>query len=92
MADEVVHRLREVCSALPEVVERLNHGEPSWAVRRKTLVTFSERKACGPGGLLVPGPTGRPGGAGRERARAILPSAFGRQGWLGAFDGSDFID
>ncbi|WP_332838127.1 MmcQ/YjbR family DNA-binding protein [Nocardia terpenica] len=47
MTDDSVYRLRELCSALPEVTECLNHGEPSWTVRRKTLVTFSERKPVG---------------------------------------------
>ncbi|MFD8496896.1 hypothetical protein [Amycolatopsis sp. NPDC059657] len=26
-----VERLRELCLALPEVTERLNHGEPAWS-------------------------------------------------------------
>ena len=32
-------RLRELCLALPEVTERLDHGEPACAVRDRALVT-----------------------------------------------------
>jgi hypothetical protein len=44
--------------ALPEVTERLNHGEPSWAVRRKTLVTFSERLPADRLSFWCPAPPG----------------------------------
>jgi hypothetical protein len=30
-----VQQLREICLALPEVTERLSHGEPTWFVRDK---------------------------------------------------------
>ena len=33
--DEAVERLRAICSALPEVSERLSHGAPTWFVRGK---------------------------------------------------------
>lgn len=35
-------RLRPMCLALPEVVEKLSHGEPTWCVR-KTFVMFANR-------------------------------------------------
>ncbi|HUC33572.1 MAG TPA: MmcQ/YjbR family DNA-binding protein, partial [Ilumatobacteraceae bacterium] len=39
----VVDRLRAICTALPEVTERLSHGEPTWFVRdKKTFVTTSD--------------------------------------------------
>lgn len=38
-----MERLREICLALPEVSERLSHGEPTWFVReKKTLATFDD--------------------------------------------------
>ncbi len=30
--DEPLARLRALCTALPEVTERLHHGEPTWNV------------------------------------------------------------
>jgi hypothetical protein len=36
-------RLRRICLALPEVSERLSHGEPAWFVRgRRLFVTFAD--------------------------------------------------
>ena len=37
-----------LCLALPEVVERLSHGEPAWFIRgRRTFVTFADAGADG---------------------------------------------
>jgi hypothetical protein len=34
-------RLRSICMALPEVTERLSHGEPTWFIRdKKTFVSM----------------------------------------------------
>lgn len=42
--DAAVSRLRALCLALPEVVERLSHGEPTWFVGgKKTFVMFADR-------------------------------------------------
>src|SRR5881275_2223548 len=41
--DTPLERLRRLCLALPEVTERLSHGEPTWFVRgKKTFVMFSD--------------------------------------------------
>ena len=43
MSDDPVERLRALCLALPEVTERLSHGEPTWFVRgKRTFVTFAD--------------------------------------------------
>jgi hypothetical protein len=35
--------LRRICLALPEVIERLSHGEPTWFVRgKKTFVMYAD--------------------------------------------------
>jgi hypothetical protein len=37
-----LERLRRLCLALPEVTERLSHGEPTWFVRdKKTFVMYA---------------------------------------------------
>lgn len=41
MSTAVVERLRALCLALPEVTERLSHGEPTWFVR-KVFVQLSD--------------------------------------------------
>ena len=38
-----LHRLRQICITLPEVEERLSHGEPAWFVRgKKQFVTYAD--------------------------------------------------
>ncbi len=38
-----IEPLREICLALPEVSERLSHGEPAWFVRsRKSFVMYAD--------------------------------------------------
>jgi hypothetical protein len=42
-ADSPLDRLRALCMALPEVTERLSHGEPAWFVQgKKAFVTFAD--------------------------------------------------
>jgi len=39
--DDLLERLRRICSSFPEVTERLSHGAPAWFVRgKKTFVTL----------------------------------------------------
>jgi hypothetical protein len=44
-----VQRVRELRLALPEVIERPNHGDPSWLIRRHTIVQFTDRGYVEPG-------------------------------------------
>ena len=42
MAKDPLEILRRLCLALPEVTERLSHGEPTWFVRgKKTFVMYA---------------------------------------------------
>jgi hypothetical protein len=36
-----LRRVRKICNALPETTEKLSHGEPTWFVRKKVFVMFS---------------------------------------------------
>ena len=41
--EEVLEQVRSLCLALPEVEERLSHGEPTWFVRgKKSFVMFCD--------------------------------------------------
>src|SRR5689334_18315377 len=85
--DNILDKLRALCMALPEVTERLSHGEPTWFVRdKKTFVMFAdhhhdERLAfwcAAPGGaqdVLI--------GAAPERY--FRPPYVGVRGWLGVY-------
>jgi hypothetical protein len=78
-------RLRALCLALPEITERLSHGEPTWFVRdKKTFVMYADHHhddvlafwcAAPPGAqdLLVSG----------DPERYFRPPYVGHRGWLG---------
>ena len=43
MTNDPLNALRRACLALPEVEERLSHGEPAWFVQgKKTFVTYAD--------------------------------------------------
>lgn len=81
-----VDRLRVICLALPEVTERLSHGEPAWFVRgQKTLATLDDHHhgadhlafwcpaAPGIQELLT----------GHDPERFFRPPYVGGRGWVG---------
>src|SRR6266508_2940688 len=74
MSDDPLQRLRQLCLALPETVERLSHGEPTWFVRgRKTFVTYASTTTTGwaSGAPRHPGPRTRTGRDRRGRDRRV---------------------
>ncbi len=87
MTENVVGRLREICLALPEVTERLSHGEPNWFVQgKKCFVSYADHHhddrvafwcAAPPGAqeLLVSS----------EPDRFFVPPYVGYRGWLGVY-------
>lgn len=86
--DDPVERLRRICLALPEVTERVSHGEPSWFVRdKRQFVSLADHHhhiehltfwcAAGPGvqSMLVAEAPGR----------YFVPPYLGHRGWLGVY-------
>jgi len=88
MANPLV-RLRTLCLALPEVEERLNHGEPSWTVRGKTIAQYTERYPPDRPTFWCPAPAGaREAMVATEPERFFTPR-FGGDDWVGVYlDGS----
>jgi hypothetical protein len=41
MSEKQLQRVRRLCSELPEVSERLSHGEPTFFVKNKVFVMFA---------------------------------------------------
>jgi hypothetical protein len=39
--EEHLRRVRRICTALPEVTEKLSHGEPTFFVRKKVFTMFA---------------------------------------------------
>jgi hypothetical protein len=82
-----IERLRRICLALPEVIERLSHGEPTFFVRdRKTFVSVADHHhdcrlafwCAAPDGyqrMLVEA----------EPDRFFVPAYVGHRGWLGVY-------
>ncbi len=80
-------RLRQLCLALPEVTERLSHGEPTWFVQgKKTFVTSSNHHhddrvafwcaaSDGAQETLVT----------EDPERFFVPPYVGHRGWLGVY-------
>ncbi len=87
MTSEVLARLRGLCLALPEVEERLSHGEPAWFVRGKRLfVTFAERHhddrvAC----WCAAPPGAQEALVAHQPERFFRPPYVGQRGWLGIY-------
>ncbi|MGP3961479.1 MmcQ/YjbR family DNA-binding protein [Nonomuraea sp. 3N208] len=87
MDTAALDRLRELCLALPEVTERLSHGEPTWFVRdKKTFVMFADHHhddrlafwcaaSAGAQQELVA----------EDPERFFRPPYVGHRGWLGVY-------
>jgi hypothetical protein len=85
MTDDPLERLRQMCLALPEVTERLSHGEPTWFVRgKRVFVTYADHHhddrlafccaaAAGAQQILVEA----------SPERFFVPPYVGQRGWLG---------
>lgn len=41
MSKRHLNRVRRICEALPETIEKLSHGEPTFFVRKKVYVMFA---------------------------------------------------
>ena len=84
-SDPVVH-LREICLALPEVVERLSHGEPTWFVRGKKSFVMLDDHHHGADhlGFWCAAPPGvQLELVEQEPQRFFRPPYVGTRGWLG---------
>ncbi|GAB3497480.1 hypothetical protein FB471_2177 [Amycolatopsis cihanbeyliensis] len=85
MSDDRLESLRRICLVLPEVTERLSHGEPTWFVRgRKTFVTYADHHHDDRLGFWCPAPPGvQEELVAQEPERFFRPPYVGHRGWLG---------
>jgi hypothetical protein len=87
MDSKPIELLREICLALPEVEERLSHGEPTWFIRgKRSFVMFADHHH---GARLAFWCAAPPGGqealVGSEPDRFFRPPYVGPRGWLGVY-------
>lgn len=80
-------RLRQLCLALPEVTERLSHGEPTWFVQgKKTFVMSSNHHHDDRVAFWCAAPDGAQEMlVGAEPERFFVPPYVGHRGWLGVY-------
>ncbi|GIG64918.1 MmcQ/YjbR family DNA-binding protein [Phytomonospora endophytica] len=94
MDTDPVARLRELCLALPEVTERLSHGEPAWFVRDKKLFVMTSDhhhdERLGFWCAAAPGETAALVAGAPERF--YVPPYVGHRGWLGVYLDVDGVD
>jgi hypothetical protein len=77
--------LRATCLALPEVTERLSHGEPTWfAGARKVFVTFADHHHDDRLGFWCAAPPGAQHElVSSDPVRFFVPPYVGGRGWVG---------
>jgi hypothetical protein len=78
-------RLRAICTALPEVTEKLSHGEPTWFVR-KTFVMFADHHHDDRLAFWCAAPPGvQEELVATDPKRFFRPPYVGVRGWLGVY-------
>ena len=81
-----VERLRAICLALPEVTERVSHGEPAWFVGgKKTLATLDDHHhGADHLSFWAPAPPGVQAEMIEEDPEQFFrPPYVGGRGWIG---------
>lgn len=87
MTDEPLDTLRRLCLALPEVTERLSHGEPTWFVRGKqTFVMYADHHHDDRLAFWCAAPDGMQEALiATDPDRFFRPPYVGTRGWLGVW-------
>ena len=87
MTTNPLESLRRICQALPEVEERLSHGEPTWFVRgKKTFVTYADHHHDDRLAFWCAAPEGAQEVlVGSDPERFFRPPYVGVRGWLGVY-------
>jgi hypothetical protein len=87
MTEEPIAKLRGLCVALPEVTERLSHGEPTWFVRdKKSFVTTADHHHDDRVAFWCAAADGvQEGLVGSAPDRFFRPPYVGHRGWLGVW-------
>jgi hypothetical protein len=83
----VTDRVRQLCMALPEVTERLSHGECTWFVRdKKVFVQMSDHHHDDRLGFWCAAPPGAMAElVEQDPEHFFRPPYVGSKGWLGVY-------
>ena len=81
-----VERLRRLCAALPDVTERLSHGEPAWFVRDRSFATTADHHHDDRLAVWLAAAAGRQESlVETDPARFFRPPYVGHRGWVGVY-------
>jgi len=85
MGDKQVQRVRRICSALPETIEKLSHGEPTFFVRKRVFAMCSiNHHNDGHVAVIVPAAIGIQAMLiETEPEKYYKPPYVGGAGWIG---------
>jgi hypothetical protein len=87
MAKNPLIQLRKLCMALPEVSERLSHGEPTWFIGgKKTFVMYANHHHGARLAFWCAAPEGAQDVLTRAAPeRYFRPPYVGTRGWIGVY-------
>ena len=81
-----IEQLRQLCLSLPEVTEKLSHGEPSWFVAGKQFVTTADHHHDDRLSAWCAAPEGAQEMLVRANPKRFFrPPYVGHRGWLGVY-------
>jgi len=84
--EQLLERLRDICMALPEVSERMSHGEPTWFIREKrTFVSMdSHHHGAENYSFWAAAPFGAQEALIQAKPKVFFrPPYVGHRGWIG---------
>lgn len=85
LVTDSVARLRALCTALPEVTEKISHGEPTWFVK-KVFVSLADHHHDDRLAFWCAAPPGvQEELVAAEPQRYFRPPYVGGRGWLGVW-------
>jgi len=81
-----IERLRQICLALPEVTEKMSHGEPSWFVGGKQFITSADHHHDDRLSAWCAAPEGAQEMLVKAAPlRFFRPPYVGNRGWVGVY-------
>jgi hypothetical protein len=91
-AADPLPRLRALCLALPEVTEKLSHGEPTWFVRRTFVMYADHHHDDRLAFWCAAPPRAQEELVAADPARFFRPPYVGGRGWLGVYLDVEALD
>lgn len=83
-AAALLERVRALCLALPEVVERLSHGSPTFFVRKTFVTWVDDHHGDGRTGFWCAAPAGEQAAlVAADPQQFFVPPYVGGRGWVG---------